>query len=122
MMTPRDSARFFQGSLHRGCTSVPVPYVAPGRFQSQAVQDWFQRLMTPHPVRTYMDHACLIHEPGNGFPTTYVACSQTKISALLLSRRRAESRSDWRMVPIESAHNAHILHPDLIANLLLELC
>jgi len=122
MMTQEDARRFFKGTLRQGSLAIPVPRIPSGRFQNQEVQDWFQRMMTPHPVQTYKDHACLLHAPGNGFPTTYVACSQTRISALVLSRQRAEKTPGWRMIPIESAHNAHILHPDLIAQFLLELC
>ena len=122
MMAAEDRDKFFRGALHRGSLSIPVPRIPPGRFQNQQVQDWFQRLMTPHPVRTYTDHACLVHEPGNGFPTTYVVCSKTKISALHLSRQRAETHPDWHMEYIKSFHNAHILHPDLITDMLLTLC
>ncbi len=122
MMTEEDSKRFFCGSLRPGSLAIPVPLVPAGRFPDPNVQAWFQRLMTPHPVRTYQDCACLANEPGNGFPTTFVACSHTKISALLLSRKRAEAKADWKKIYIESGHNAHILHPDMISDILLSLC
>lgn len=122
MMSSTDTGRFFGDSIRPGNIILPVPIVPPGRFQNDDVQNWFQRMMTPHPIRTYTDTAKLEHEPGNGFPTTFVACSHTKISALVLSRHRAEFNPNWKIIPIDSAHNAHILHPDLISDILLSLC
>jgi len=120
MMLPEEAKKFFQGSLKHNGLAIPVPHIARGKFPAERLE-WFQRLMTPHPVRTYQDHACLLNEQGNGFPTTFVACSHTRMPVLLKSRRRAQMHSHWNIVPLDSAHNAHVLHPDIIADMLLNL-
>lgn len=107
-----------------GRLAVPVPNPLPpvwGIAQGTPEYDWAQRQMTPHPLGSYTSPLNLKHPIGNGLPKTYIHCTEPSHPILESSRSLVKSLPGWQWVEIAAPHEAHITHPDLLAELLLKV-
>lgn len=102
-----------QGVIH-------PPTLSPRSFIDPRMIAWFQQQMTPHPLRTYLDHIQLQHTQGNGIPATYLACSFTKLSAMRRSAQRAAAHPGWRTIYCTAPHNIALSNPAFMTQMLLE--
>ncbi|MDR5758914.1 alpha/beta hydrolase [Caballeronia sp. LZ035] len=82
---------------------------------------WVRRRLTPHPLSTYTTPLRLDHPLGNGLPCTYVHCANPSYDTLANVRERARSRSGWQWESIDTGHDAMVLAPELLADLLERL-
>ncbi|HSV83272.1 MAG TPA: alpha/beta fold hydrolase [Ramlibacter sp.] len=82
---------------------------------------WLAAKLTPHPLRTYFDKLQLRHPLGNGLPATYIACTQPLFPATEPSRALARSLPGWRYLEIATAHDAMLLQPAELSELLAAL-
>lgn len=104
--------------------AVPVPHTLPhvwGIAQGTPEYDWIMRRLTPHPLGSYTTPLTLRHPIGNGLPRTYIHCVSPSHSLLESSRRLVKAQSGWHWVEIDAPHEAHITHPDLLAEVLLQV-
>lgn len=104
--------------LGRSNLSLPAPIGA--HFSTPGMRDWFHSLLTPQPLRPYLDRIELHHPHGNGLPVTYVTCTPGRLPAIMLSARRARAIPSWRVMEIASGHNVHLHRPADVAEILLD--
>ncbi|MFM0048413.1 alpha/beta fold hydrolase [Caballeronia grimmiae] len=83
--------------------------------------DWVRRRLTPHPVATYRTPLHLKHPLGNGLPCTYVHCANPSYDTLAGVRERIRALPGWGWETIDTGHDAMILAPDLLVEVLERL-
>ena len=98
--------------------SIPVPHGV--HFPEERVRQWFINHMTPQPLLPYQGRLNLVHPFGNNVRTTYLACTPTHMHPMEISHERARQMPDWDYREIHCGHNAMLLRPELVANVLLE--
>jgi pimeloyl-ACP methyl ester carboxylesterase len=107
-----EAARETSGGL-----SIPPP--PPSEFgigdPGQAV--WVRERLTPHPLATYTSPLSLANAVGNGLPVTYVVCTDPIYEPAEASRRWVRA-AGWRTVEIATGHDAMVIAPDRLADLL----
>jgi pimeloyl-ACP methyl ester carboxylesterase len=83
--------------------------------------DWVRRRLTPHPLATYTTPLALKHPLGNGLPRTYVHCANPSYDTLAAVREHIKTLPGWSWETIDTGHDAMVLAPDLLADLLERL-
>ncbi|HVE08524.1 MAG TPA: alpha/beta fold hydrolase [Paraburkholderia sp.] len=102
--------------------AMPVPGLGgTGIPEDHPLAGWVRRRMTPHPLATYQTPLKLRHPLGNGLPRTYVHCAEPSYPTLEPVRQKIRAMSGWEWAEIASGHDAMVLHPDLLTDLLEEL-
>ncbi|KND58673.1 salicylate esterase [Candidatus Paraburkholderia schumanniana] len=82
---------------------------------------WVRRRLTPHPLATYTTPLTLKHPLGNGLPCTYVHCANPSYDTLAAVRARVNTLPGWGWEAIDTGHDAMVLAPDLLVDLLERL-
>ncbi|WP_244818176.1 alpha/beta fold hydrolase [Caballeronia sp. Lep1P3] len=82
---------------------------------------WVRRRLTPHPLATYRTPLTLANPLGNGLPRTYVHCANPSYDTLLPVRERIRALPGWGWETIDTGHDAMVLNPDLLVELLERL-
>ncbi|MFC0397683.1 alpha/beta fold hydrolase [Paraburkholderia rhizosphaerae] len=101
---------------------MPVPSVAAmGIPDDHPRADWVRRRLTPHPLATYNTPLVLRYPLGNGLPRTYVHCAQPSYEVLAPVRERIRALPGWHWEELASGHDAMVLDPELLADLLVRL-
>ena len=123
---PEDEARdrIAAAGKSTGGVAVPVPEPLPPVWGIEAGSEahaWVSARLTPHPLRSYTSPLRLSKPIGNGVPRTYIHCTQPSHPLLKRSRELVRSLSGWNWVELPAAHEAHITHPDMVAECLLEI-
>ena len=92
---------------------LSVPPNEPGYYSITDPQqaEWLRGKLTPHPFQTYFDRLTLQHPLGNGVKVTYLACTQPPHAATASSRVLAQAMPGWTYRGIPTAHNAMLLWP-----------
>lgn len=121
---PEDEAqaRIEAASRATGGLAVPVPARIPpvwGITPDMPEHDWLERRLCPHPLAAYTTPLVLQHPIGNQRPRIYVHCTAPSHPMLEDARKLVQSLPGWEWVEIKAPHEAHITHPQLIADLLL---
>lgn len=104
--------------------AVPVPDPLPpiwGLVDGSEAHAWALRHLTPHPLGAYTTPLTLRHPVGNGLPKTYIHCTEPSHPILESSREWVRAQPDWNWLNIAAPHEAHITHPDLLAEVLLKI-
>ncbi|MCH1986691.1 alpha/beta hydrolase [Achromobacter xylosoxidans] len=117
-------ARIAAASKATNGLAVPIPEPLPAAWgfkPGSADEAWVKRRLTRHPLASYTTPLTLRHPVGNGCPRTYIHCTQPELEVLEASRQWVKSQSGWNWVDIAAPHEAHITHPQLLAELLLGL-
>ncbi|MEM5382714.1 alpha/beta hydrolase [Paraburkholderia phymatum] len=83
--------------------------------------DWVRRRLTPHPLATYTTPLTLKHPLGNGLPRTYVHCASPSYDTLAPVREHIKTLPGWNWETIDTGHDAMVLAPDLLVDLLERL-
>ena len=114
-------ARIKAAQDFRGGLSFPPP--PAGSFGVTAPDDvaWLERRMTPHPYGTYVTPMTLDHPIGNGVPCTYIRCIEPAYAVVDPSGAYAKSRADWQYLEIKSGHDAMVIAPGPLSEMLLAL-
>lgn len=118
-------ARIAAANKAAGGLAVPVLDPLPpvwGLTPNTETYEWVARRLRPHPLRAYTTPIRLKHPIGNGVPKTYLYCSEPPLPLLRHSRELVQSQDGWNWVEIKAGHEAHLTHPELIAELLLAIC
>ena len=104
-----------------GVKVVPPP--EPAALGVTAPEDaaWLKRRLTPHPLSTYTSPLRLAHPLGNSVPCTYIHCIDPISTAIGPSAAYAKSRADWQNLEIRSGHDAMVISPGPLSEMLLAL-
>lgn len=95
------------------------PLEAFGIAADHPLAPWVRERITPLPFAYYDRPLTLAHPPGNGCPATYVVCTVPVFSSLAGSRDLARA-SGWVMRELPTGHDAMVLMPDELADLVHE--
>lgn len=79
---------------------------------------WQERMMTPHPLRTYLERLELRNPLCNGLPATYIASSDPYFPTTASSRDFIRGRAGWTYLEIPTHHNAMTLKPAELSEML----
>ncbi len=95
--------------------------VGTGIPEDHPLAEWVLRRLAPHPIATYTTPLRLEHPLGNGLPRTYVHCANPSYDTLLPVREHIRSLNGWDWKSIDTGHDAMVLAPDLLVELLERL-
>jgi pimeloyl-ACP methyl ester carboxylesterase len=101
-----------------GLTIPPPPPAAFGVTEPQDVA-WLRRRLTPHPLHSYMAPIRLNHPPGNGVNKTYIACTHPAYEPLVPTQEWVRRQNGWRYLELASGHDAMVLHPETLTQMLI---
>ncbi len=79
---------------------------------------WLRTKLTPHPLQTYYDPLYLRNQVGNGVPATYIACSKPLFPATEKARELARRMLGWKYREIPCGHDAMLLMPVELTDML----
>ncbi|WP_326538921.1 alpha/beta fold hydrolase [Pseudorhodoferax sp.] len=82
---------------------------------------WLAERLSPQPASTYDSPMRLRHPVGNGLPRTYVACTEPPYAPLAPVRAWVQAQPDWQYLELATGHDAMVLAPDALAELLLRI-
>lgn len=95
----------------------PLPSVFGINNASDAV--WVASRLKPHPIKSYEDTLELKRPLGAGLPTTYIACTNPTYQAVAQARQWVKAQPDWTYLELATGHDAMILAPDALTEMLL---
>ncbi len=102
-----------------GGVAIPAPSIQSfGIPEDHPQADWVRRHLTPHPLGTYESPLHLTNPLGNGLPCTYVVSTAPIYAPLETSREWVRAQPGWNWLEIASGHDAMVLAPDKLADLL----
>ncbi len=106
-------------AAQRSSAGLTMPAPPPSAFGiTDLVQTaWVGRRLTPHPFATYTSPLQLASPVAHGLPTSYIVCADPIYSPLAASRDWAKAHG-WKMTDIASGHDAMVIAPVLLADLL----
>lgn len=104
----------------RGIGIPPLPLAAFGVIAPEDVA-WVGNRLTLQPVGTFSQPLALRKPAGNGLPKTYIDCNQPTMASLVGYKAKVRGRTDWRVETLATGHDAMIMAPQALANLLLKL-
>jgi pimeloyl-ACP methyl ester carboxylesterase len=100
-----------------GGLSIPAPPPSAFGITDAAQTQFVQSRFTPHPFNTFVSPLKLKNKVGNGLPTTYIVCTDPIYKPLDASRNWVKA-AGWKMVEIKSGHDAMVIAPDSLVDLL----
>jgi len=79
-------------------------------------------LLTPHPLKTWLDPIRLAHDGPAGIPRTYVHCTAPALAGTQFPylARIAAADPEWRYAELATGHEAMLTSPEATARLLLD--
>ncbi|HTY55159.1 MAG TPA: alpha/beta hydrolase [Candidatus Binataceae bacterium] len=109
-------SRQFSGGI-----TMPIPSTEVFAVTEPADVAWLQAHLRPHPLKAYTDPIRFEHPAGNGRPVTYIACTDPEYPLLASSRDYAKKQAGWTYEEIGCGHDAMVLAPERLAELLLAI-
>ncbi|MFV0473185.1 MAG: alpha/beta fold hydrolase [Pikeienuella sp.] len=100
-----------------GGLTLPAPGAAAMGIGDAADAAWIERMMTPHPIRTYETPLEIERAPGAGKPARYVICADPIYPPLAGAWARARDLG-WPIDEIAAGHDAMVSAPAALADLL----
>ena len=84
--------------------------------------DRVKKNVTAHPAKTWLDTIRLPNGGADGFPITFIQCTDPKLGGGLFEpyAQLARTRDDWTYREIATGHDAMITAPEALSALLLE--
>jgi pimeloyl-ACP methyl ester carboxylesterase len=106
------------GLLGETLAMTPPP---PSAFGIVGAADaaWVASRLKPHPIKSYEDALELKRPFGADRPATYIACTNPSYDAIAPTRKLAQAQPGWTYLELETGHDAMILAPDALAEMLL---
>jgi pimeloyl-ACP methyl ester carboxylesterase len=111
------AARAKQAQESSAGLSVPAPSASAFGVSNPEQAAWVEAHLTPHPFSTFNAPMKLAHKIGNGVPASYIVCVDPIYKALESSRDWVK-RHGWKMTEIASGHDAMVIAPDHLAEML----
>jgi pimeloyl-ACP methyl ester carboxylesterase len=100
-----------------GGLSIPAPPPAAFGITDAAQTQFVQSRFTPHPFNTFTSPLKLSHKVGNNLPATYIVCADPLYKPLEASRNWIKA-AGWKTLEIKCGHDAMVIAPDRLADLL----
>lgn len=102
---------------------VALPPAPPAAFgiTDPAVQQWLRERLTPMPAGTYLGEILLENGGSRGLRRTYVEVTDPPFAPMVPTYARLRADPSWRHLTLASGHDAMVISPDLLADLLLGL-
>jgi len=82
---------------------------------------WLREKLSPHPLDTFFERLLLKHPVGNGRPATYITCTEPINASTTVARIYAQSRQDWTYREMTTGHNAMMLAPEDLRDMLASI-
>jgi pimeloyl-ACP methyl ester carboxylesterase len=101
-----------------GLTIPPPP---PEIFGVSEPRDaaWLRRRLTPHPLYSYQEPIRLDHPLGNGVRKTYIACISPAYKPMVPIHEWVRRQHGWAYLEFASGHDAMVLRPEALAEVLV---
>jgi pimeloyl-ACP methyl ester carboxylesterase len=101
--------------------TLAMPPPPPSVFGITDAEDaaWVASRLKPHPIKSYEDTLELKRPLGAGRPTTYIACTNPTYQVIAPTRQWVKAQPDWIYWELETGHDAMILAPDALTEMLL---
>ena len=101
--------------------TLAMPPPPPSVFGINDASDaaWAASRLKPHPIKTYEDTLELKRPLGAGRPTTYIACTNPTYQAIAHARQWVKAQPDWIYLELATGHDAMILAPDALTEMLM---
>ena len=115
---PRVEAYRQRAQTGDGIGVPPPDDVSAYGITDPVMAQWVKKMLTPHPLQVYYDTINLRHPVGNGVRATYIACAKPLHEATAKAREFAKSVPGWNYVEIPTGHNAMMLMPAELTELL----
>ena len=103
-----------------GGLSLPVPTAEDLGVLDSEQWEFLETFLTPQPLSTYDTPLTLQRRPGDGFPCSYIVCTNPTYAPLARSRDRAK-RYGWPVIPLKTGHDAMITAPENLSEILMRL-
>lgn len=97
---------------------MPVATATAFGVTNPADVEWVNRRLTPHPFKTYGDKVKVNAEALNRIPKLYVDCTTPALGSLAGVKARVR-QANWPMVSIACGHNAMVIAPRELTELVL---
>ena len=103
------------------CETLAMAPPPPSVFGINDANDaaWVASRLKPHPIKSYEDTLTLKRPLGAGRPTTYIACTNPTYQAIARAREWVKAQPDWTYLELETGHDAMILAPDALTEMLM---
>ncbi|MDH2352240.1 alpha/beta hydrolase [Bradyrhizobium sp. SSUT112] len=84
--------------------------------------EWLKRMMTPHPVQTFLQPLRLANGGAAGLPKTYILATNPPADIMGYPKQgeRAKRGGEWRFRSIHCGHDTMVVSPQETADLLFE--
>jgi hypothetical protein len=99
---------------------VPAPPPEFYGVTDEADLAWVRPRLGPQPLATFTEPLRLRH-PGASPPRTYVACTASTVATFRPFAERARADAAWRYRELATGHDAMVVTPRALAQLLLEV-
>ena len=116
---PKDvvEARTKAAQQTSGGLSIPAPPPSAFGITDAAQAQSVASRLTPHPFNTYVSPLKLENKVGNDLPTSYIVCTDPIYKPLEATRNWVKA-AGWKMIEIRSGHDAMVIAPERLAELL----
>ena len=112
-------AERINSAVIRNNTKVILPPNARVFGLEGADHEWVTRRMTPQPFLLYLDPLPFDPSRLTALPRTFIACTSPALPTVAGARERVKRESGWRLMELETGHDAMISAPRELAELLL---
>jgi pimeloyl-ACP methyl ester carboxylesterase len=109
----RQWAEGFQANEHQ----VIPPLMLDFGITNAADLEWVHSKLTPHPVKAFIDRIQLANLEPHANARTFIYCTQSDPAMSSVARARTEP--GWRYEEIDSGHDAMVIAPQALVNILL---
>ena len=116
----REARLFAIAGQGAGVALPPAPPAAFG-ITDPALQQWLRDRLTPMPAGTYLGEIRLANGGSHGLRRTYVEVTEPPFAPMVPTYVRVRADPSWRHLTLASGHDAMVISPELLADLLLGL-
>jgi pimeloyl-ACP methyl ester carboxylesterase len=104
-------------------TGLTFPAPPPSVFGVTDPADaaWLASHLRPQPIKTYEDRLVLENPLGNGLPKTYIACVKPTYPIQGPFHNWARQQRDWTYIELQSPHDAMVVEPAALTDILLKI-
>jgi pimeloyl-ACP methyl ester carboxylesterase len=119
MVEARRAAAIKTSGLYGETLAMPPP--APSVFGVTDAKEaaWLASRLKPHPIKSYEDKLELKRPLGAGLPKTYIACTNPDYRANSAARQWVRTQPGWAYSELATGHDAMILAPDALTEMLM---
>lgn len=112
--------RRLRSAQRHGGLAIGVPPVSIFGITDPVQARYVRARLTPQPLGSFTSPLELAHPVGNGLPAVYVECTEPAYAGVASSREWVRAHG-MKSVELRSGHDAMIMAPRLLADLLVDL-